>query len=82
MSVSDDRSIRIWCLVRGTPVQVLYGHSARVWDAFYFHDNKVVSVGEDAMCLLWGKSGNVVRKLTGNKGERQYLAQRIKEWTR
>lgn len=56
--------------MRGTPVQVLYGHSARVWDAFYFHDNKVVSVGEDAMCLLWGKSGNVVRKLTGNKGER------------
>ena len=64
--------------MRETPIQVLYGHSARVWDAFYFLDNKIISVGEDAMGLLWGKSGNVVRKLTGNKGERQYPRQRIK----
>ena len=52
-SVSDDRSIRLWRLdLESTPrlqsddaQKVLYGHSARVWDAKIL-DDTIVSVGE------------------------------------
>jgi len=69
LSVSDDRSIRIWSLEDESCLQILYGHAARVWDAcFTTHDN-VVSIGEDAVCLLWNILGSVLKKFTGHKGK-------------
>nr|XP_006818580.1 PREDICTED: WD repeat-containing protein 6-like [Saccoglossus kowalevskii] len=52
-SVSDDRSIRLWQMddlvhlseLPSTPIMVLYGHSARVWDAVMM-DESIVSIGE------------------------------------
>ncbi|XP_070541376.1 tRNA (34-2'-O)-methyltransferase regulator WDR6-like [Ptychodera flava] len=74
-SVSDDRSIRIWDmkdpehlnLIPTIPLLVLYGHSARVWDAV-FMDKYIVSIGEDATCCLWDYHGNILTKFKGHKG--------------
>ncbi|XP_077992501.1 tRNA (34-2'-O)-methyltransferase regulator WDR6-like isoform X2 [Glandiceps talaboti] len=74
-SVSDDRSIRVWelkdleslSLTLSTPLLVLYGHTARVWDAA-FMDNYIVSIGEDATCCVWDYHGNNLKKFKGHKG--------------
>ena len=67
LSVSDDRSIRLWSVSDETCLHVLYGHTARVWDAQYTDEN-IVSIGEDAMCVLWNLQGSIVRKYAGHKG--------------
>lgn len=68
MSVSDDRSIRLWSIQDETCMRVLYGHTARVWDARYC-DTGIVSVGEDSVCLVWNLDGQVVKKYSGHKGK-------------
>ena len=82
-SVSDDRSIRLWLVSHPnrpphpwTPTQwqvakfdlshVLFGHSARVWDCVLLKEH-VVSVGEDATCIVWDYSGNITSKYKGHK---------------
>lgn len=54
MSVSDDRSIRIWKLLEGEykSVSELYGHRSRVW-AVQETKDMLVSVSEDATCKVW-----------------------------
>ncbi len=48
-------------------VQVLYGHTARVWDARLLPGATVVSIGEDATCRVW--VGCVaVRTVGGHRG--------------
>ncbi|XP_062515131.1 tRNA (34-2'-O)-methyltransferase regulator WDR6-like isoform X2 [Corticium candelabrum] len=81
-SASDDRSIRLWNITavlnnKGTKeigqlpslVSVLYGHTARVWDA-QFVSNYVVSVGEDATCRIWDSTSQrlCLHTFTGHKG--------------
>ncbi|XP_071793458.1 tRNA (34-2'-O)-methyltransferase regulator WDR6-like [Asterias amurensis] len=74
-SVSDDRSIRLWHLdlesiprVQSDDAQkVLYGHSARVWDAKIL-DDTIVSVGEDAVCCVWNNDGDIIHRFSGHKG--------------
>ncbi|XP_039161352.1 WD repeat-containing protein 6 isoform X2 [Eucalyptus grandis] len=63
VSVSDDRSARIWevhCKVQYSEdageVGLLFGHSARVWDC-YISDNLIVTAGEDCSCRVWGLDG-------------------------
>ncbi|CAN6470401.1 unnamed protein product [Victoria cruziana] len=68
MSVSDDRSARIWCLciddsghpqVQSNHVSaqhVLFGHSARIWDC-HMSESLVISAGEDCTCRIWGTEG-------------------------
>ncbi|GJS10470.1 WD repeat-containing protein 6 isoform X1 [Tanacetum coccineum] len=70
ISVSDDRSARIWevgtgqsDLADGAEVTVshssgpvLFGHSARVWDCC-MSDSLIVTVGEDCTCRVWGLDG-------------------------
>ncbi|OVA13542.1 WD40 repeat [Macleaya cordata] len=70
MSVSDDRSARIWKLnpdgkysddptfVPGpdSVSLILFGHNARIWDCF-ISDTLIVTVGEDCTCRLWGLDG-------------------------
>lgn len=68
MSVSDDCSIRLWSIQDETCMRVLYGHTARVWDARYC-DTGIVSVGEDSVCLVWNLDGQVVKKYSGHKGK-------------
>ncbi|KAF5190872.1 Wd repeat-containing protein [Thalictrum thalictroides] len=70
MSVSDDRSARIWKIeavkkdsnnseiVDGsdTAELTLFGHTARVWDC-YISDSLIVTAGEDCTCRVWGMDG-------------------------
>ncbi|KAK4273317.1 hypothetical protein QN277_021743 [Acacia crassicarpa] len=64
VSVSDDRSARVWAVpikreeVSGhDPVAlVLFGHSARVWDCSIF-DSLIVTASEDCSCRIWGMDG-------------------------
>ncbi|XP_056163038.1 uncharacterized protein LOC115689569 isoform X2 [Syzygium oleosum] len=74
VSVSDDRSARIWevhCKSRYSKdageVGLLFGHSARVWDC-YISDNLIVTAGEDCSCRVWGLDGRqheVIREHIG-----------------
>ncbi|KAI3981305.1 hypothetical protein MKX01_004569, partial [Papaver californicum] len=70
MSVSDDRSARIWTVdpdgiysddprvVSGPDSSslILFGHNARIWDCF-FADSLIGTVGEDCTCRLWSLDG-------------------------
>ena len=74
-TVSDDRSIRLWkvtgslqqinCKVE--PLNVMFGHAARVWDVKLL-TYSVVSVGEDATCCIWDYKGQMKKKFKGHKG--------------
>jgi len=70
ISVSDDRSARIWAIherkefddsleIAGSHSvgPVLFGHMARVWDCCIF-DDLIVTAGEDCTCRVWGLDGN------------------------
>ncbi len=48
-------------------VQVLYGHTARVWDARLLPGDNVVSIGEDATCRVWSRCV-AVRTVGGHRG--------------
>ncbi|KAG1376263.1 hypothetical protein G6F61_007744 [Rhizopus arrhizus] len=53
VSVSDDRTIRIWSLEdESKQPLVLFGHTARVWDC-QFVDEYLVSISEDSTCRVW-----------------------------
>ncbi|XP_065001018.1 uncharacterized protein LOC135634570 isoform X1 [Musa acuminata AAA Group] len=69
MSVSDDRSARIW--ISGGQEQefdnfkefssdlILFGHNARIWDCYMSH-SVVITAGEDCTCRAWGMNGNLL----------------------
>lgn len=68
LSVSDDRSIRLWCIDTEVCLRIFYGHTARVWDAL-FVDERLVSIGEDATCIIWNvNNGSILKKFKGHKG--------------
>ncbi len=59
-SASDDRTVRLWAVpeedpsdtsspVLLTPVRILYGHGARVWDVNFMED-LVISGSEECTC--------------------------------
>lgn len=57
VSVSDDRSARIWEIDSQEVVgPVLFGHSVRVWDCC-ISDSLIVTAGEDCTCRVWGVDG-------------------------
>ncbi|KAK9147122.1 hypothetical protein Sjap_007025 [Stephania japonica] len=68
MSVSDDRSARIWTISKekeysADPLPppdsyalILFGHNARVWDC-YLSDSLIVTAGEDCTFRVWGMDG-------------------------
>ena len=43
--VTDDLDIEDWTRCQSTPLHVLYGHSARVWDINLL-SNVMISIGE------------------------------------
>ncbi|RDX94301.1 WD repeat-containing protein 6, partial [Mucuna pruriens] len=75
VSVSDDRSARVW----GVPVErehslchdpialVLFGHNARVWDCC-ISDNLIVTVSEDCTCRIWGVDGKQLQVIKEHIG--------------
>ena len=80
-SVSDDRSIRLWTISNMQtfdsnglvePHTVLYGHSARVWDAKLLRSG-FVSIGEDLVCNVWDYEGNIVKVYKGHTGKTSFL---------
>ena len=75
-SVSDDRSIRLWKVkasflsiseAKVEPFLLVYGHTARVWDAQLL-EKCFVSIGEDSTCIVWSYSGTVIKKFKGHIG--------------
>lgn len=64
VSVSDDRSARIWTIhadreglnVSHAVGPVLFGHTARVWDCC-LADSFIITAGEDCTCRVWGVDG-------------------------
>ncbi|CAH8304075.1 unnamed protein product [Eruca vesicaria subsp. sativa] len=57
VSVSDDRSARIWEIDSQEVIgPVLFGHSVRVWDCC-ISDSLIVTAGEDCTCRIWGMDG-------------------------
>lgn len=53
LSVSDDRTIRVWPLNDETKAPVvLFGHTSRIWDC-QFVDEYLVSISEDSTCRVW-----------------------------
>ncbi|CAN6285992.1 unnamed protein product [Urochloa humidicola] len=76
MSVSDDRSARMWMLsfksesfvnqiaskdnVEIVPKLTLFGHTARIWDC-YVSDSIVITAGEDCTCCIWGMDGKLIK---------------------
>lgn len=70
LTVSDDRSIRLWSVDKTSCLQIFYGHTARVWDAHFLSDeHRIVSIGEDAACIIWSSDeGTILKKFEGHKG--------------
>ncbi|XWS76708.1 hypothetical protein CRYUN_Cryun01aG0201000 [Craigia yunnanensis] len=76
VSVSDDRSARIWTIhvqqndgddkweVLGP---VLFGHSARIWDCCISH-SLIITAGEDCTCRAWGLDGKQLRMIKEHIG--------------
>ncbi|KAH9605132.1 hypothetical protein KSS87_021747 [Heliosperma pusillum] len=74
ISVSDDRSARMWVVDMEPDVTddlgklqgpylagpILFGHSARVWDCC-ISDSIIVTAGEDCSCRVWGLDGKELR---------------------
>ncbi|XP_059625527.1 uncharacterized protein LOC132268736 isoform X2 [Cornus florida] len=79
VSVSDDRSARIWSVheeKKDNPSEavdshsvgpVLFGHSARVWDCSIF-DSLIITAGEDCTCRVWGPDGNQLKMIKEHIG--------------
>ncbi|WOL19113.1 WD repeat-containing protein 6 isoform X2 [Canna indica] len=82
MSVSDDRSGRIWVIscqnqefdnFRETPGDhyssnlTLFGHNARIWDCYISH-SIVITAGEDCTCRAWGTNGNQLMEFKEHVG--------------
>ncbi|PON88763.1 Guanine nucleotide-binding protein, beta subunit [Trema orientale] len=76
VSVSDDRSARVWTVCDGiedcnksseSVGLVLFGHSARVWDCCIF-DSLIVTAGEDCTCRVWGLDGKQLQMIKEHLG--------------
>ncbi|XVF32972.1 hypothetical protein REPUB_Repub17cG0128500 [Reevesia pubescens] len=76
VSVSDDRSARIWTIhVQQNDVDdkgevvgpVLFGHSARIWDCC-ISDSLIITAGEDCTCRVWGLDGKQLRMIKEHIG--------------
>ncbi|XP_024044008.1 uncharacterized protein LOC18048806 isoform X3 [Citrus clementina] len=72
VSVSDDRSARIWEVraeywkdsdsIEEVGSSVLYGHNARVWDCC-LTDSFIITAGEDCTCRVWGSDGKQLKMI-------------------
>lgn len=73
VSVSDDRTVRLWDVSDISHVQQIYvgwGHISRLWDAaFLYNDNyDLVTSSEDGTLKLWNESGKSIATMRGHEG--------------
>ncbi|KAL1553047.1 hypothetical protein AAHA92_13772 [Salvia divinorum] len=81
ISVSDDRSARIWEVqaekeiscngvqeqVNHSEGPVLFGHNARIWDCCIF-ESLIITAGEDCTCRVWDHHGREVNEIKEHIG--------------
>ncbi|KAG6606915.1 WD repeat-containing protein 6, partial [Cucurbita argyrosperma subsp. sororia] len=74
VSVSDDRSARIWRINakrseadKPVDVIVLFGHNARVWDCCIYN-SLIITAGEDCTCRAWGLDGKQLEMIKEHIG--------------
>ncbi|XP_019422178.1 PREDICTED: uncharacterized protein LOC109331864 [Lupinus angustifolius] len=75
LSVSDDRSARVWdvpierqdSLCHDPVALVLFGHNARVWDCC-ISDFLIVTASEDCTCRVWGVNGEQLQIIKDHIG--------------
>eukprot|EP01018_Ginkgo_biloba_P008951 Gb_26563 [translate_table: standard] len=82
ISVSDDRSARLWTpdltgvddhdpwAISNVDIiagPILYGHGARIWDC-YISDVVIITASEDCTCCLWGLDGKHLATIKGHTG--------------
>ncbi|XP_065859842.1 uncharacterized protein [Euphorbia lathyris] len=73
VSVSDDRSARIWVVEAeqsdspNGEGSVLFGHAARVWDCCMF-GSLIMTAGEDCTCRVWGLDGKQLKMIKEHIG--------------
>lgn len=82
VSVSDDRSARIWEIqtekghrdfssvqngVNQSGGLVLFGHDARIWDCCIF-DSLIITAGEDCTCRAWDLDGRELNVIKEHTG--------------
>jgi WD40 repeat protein len=70
VSASEDRTLKVWDLVRGVELHALMGHTRSVHSVALTPDgNQAVSASEDETLKVWDlASGRVLRTLTGHTG--------------
>jgi WD40 repeat protein len=68
VTASDDRTARIWSARTGEVLQVLRGHSSKVWSAAFSPDGaRVVTASEDNTARIWSaRTGEELRVLEGH----------------
>jgi WD repeat-containing protein 6 len=78
-SCSDDRTIRVWDVKKGTCIAIGFAHIARVWDVQFIPSQPseglyLLSTSEDTTALLWQldlskKTLNVQERYHGHNGK-------------
>ena len=73
VSVSDDRTVRVWNVDTNTLLSTFYGHTSRVWDAQFIQgtcDSKILSIGEDCTVRIWDvRFPRCVHAFLGHRGK-------------
>ncbi|XP_057790304.1 uncharacterized protein LOC131007161 isoform X2 [Salvia miltiorrhiza] len=81
VSVSDDRSARIWEVQAEKGIScntalewlnqsegpVLFGHNARIWDCCIF-ESLIITAGEDCTCRVWDHHGRELNEIKEHIG--------------
>ena len=58
VTASDDSTICIWNFSSGKLLNILQGHSERIWTMIKFGNNQLVSGGSDHKIILWSLNDN------------------------
>ncbi|KAK4749758.1 hypothetical protein SAY87_027207 [Trapa incisa] len=74
VSVSDDRSARVWKVHSDAEysdnighISFLFGHNARVWDCV-ISNNVIITASEDCSCRIWGIDGKQLKVIKEHVG--------------
>jgi len=68
LSVSDDRTIKLWNLALASCELTLIGHTARVWDAGYVSELELfASIGEDCTLRIWRRA-DCIQTIEAHRG--------------